>query len=112
MIKKTLIYITLIFLTTLIACSKNEEPKINTVKEINTKINSFIGIWGKDCANPIFTVTMTDIVIDDLKIPFELKEDKLSAMGGMLLSISSDGLIITKTVSSDPNNPIEYKKCN
>lgn len=111
MIKKPFLFTTLIFLFTLFACSKHEEPKLNEVKEINTKIDSFIGVWGQDCGNPIFTVSKTDVLISDIKIPFEIKEDKLLVSGGTELSISSDGLIITRTNSSDPNKSEEFKKC-
>ena len=81
------------------------------VKEINIKIDSFIGVWGKNCEYPIFIITKTDVMIDEIKIPFEIKEDKLIDIGGNVFSISSDGLVLTKTNSSDPNKLDEYKKC-
>ena len=111
MINKPFLFTTLIVLFTLFACSKQEEPKLNAVKEINTKIDSFIGVWGQDCEHPIFTVTKNEVLIDEIKIPFEIKDDKLIDMGGNVLSISSDGLVVTKTNSSDPNKSSEYKKC-
>jgi len=111
MIKKPFLYTTLIVLFALSACSKQEDPKLNVVKEIDTKIDAFIGVWGQDCGNPIFTVSKTDVLISEIKIPFEIKEDKLLVSGGTELSISSDGLVITRTNSSDPNKSEEFIKC-
>lgn len=111
MIKKPFLFTTLIVLFTLLACSKQEEPKLNVVKEINTKIDAFIGVWGTNCEYPIFTITKTDVMIDEIKIPFEIKKDKLIDIGKNVFSISSDGLVITRTSSIDPNKSDEFKKC-
>jgi hypothetical protein len=111
MIKPPLLFTTLIVLFALSACSKQDEPKLNVVKEINIKNDAFIGVWSTNCEYPIFTITKTDVMIDEIKLPFEIKEDKLIDIVGNVFSISSDGLVLTKINSSDPNKSDEYKKC-